>query len=109
MKPNYWPFLVMVGLAVFQPFIMAGTRRLSEKFLSETQRQLLDKTAQALFILVQSFLTLFGAVTLISIQRNGHKFGMSISYSWLWTVAVTSVCITVLRLLKEKYPVQESL
>ncbi|MCR5886474.1 hypothetical protein LRS06_01530 [Hymenobacter sp. J193] len=108
METAHWLFLLLFVGAIFQPFIQSGTLRLKERFLSDNQKQMLDKGAQALFTLVESFLFLLGAVVLVSLQRNGHKLEMAISESWLWTVAVAAVCATALRLLKEKYPAEES-
>lgn len=97
----------MLGL-VFQPFIRAGIHRLKGKLLSANQRQLLEKIEHTLITLVKAFLFLLGAVALGSLHRNGHKLEMSISESWLWTVAAAAVFATALRLLKEKYPAEEN-
>ncbi|QIX63129.1 hypothetical protein HER32_18920 [Hymenobacter sp. BT18] len=108
MKTAHWLPLLLFICAFFQPFIMISTRRLKERFLSDNQKQLLDKAARVVFTLVESFLFLLGAVVLVSLQRNGHKLEMSISESWLWTVVVAALCTTALRLLKKKYPAEES-
>ncbi|WP_139922655.1 hypothetical protein [Hymenobacter sp. DG01] len=108
MKLSYWLFLVWFGCAMFQPFIMAGTLRLREKFLSNNQRRLLGKVKRTLFILTNSFLVLLGLLGLASAQRNGSEVKMSISNSWLLTIAVAAVCITALSLLKERYSAAET-
>ncbi|WP_460612141.1 hypothetical protein [Hymenobacter seoulensis] len=102
MKTSYWLFLVFFCLAIFQPFITTGTNKLIHNFLSDRAKLRLEKSVQAVFLFVTSFLALLGIVVLLSGQWNGRILEMSISENWLFSISLASVFVTVVRLIKER-------